>query len=446
MNIEKLHQSLTPERKDGENLTSVEKNKAVPQEYNQASLERVVAQLAQRAKGTQSSFSEEYRLRLSQQLRESKDHFDQRQILENAQSTFAYQLARAEKIARHKEIKLAPVHPVERKFVRDKNVSFTAFSSNEQHLYKLFDAIRERSGTIVGVGIEQVLDLFCNSQADQAYIVDSTKFNTLLTRTLLEMGVRHKKTFGNFPSDVEFIKYFKDLELLKHLLPEILGSDQAQYVMKKLKMGKTVFDTYEYRQLGELSDPLGTLFLEDHLKFKRDAVDDQGNHYSWLTTNNLTKVLSAYEQGKITVTYADLTDMQEMEKLAEKITKTTVPVTMLYLSNVEDWLKRWGKIPELVRCLKLLPLADEAVILRTLFSRIPPMVRPAIPKTITPEKRKLLKNSFLSWHYVAEKIQPQKLGDNRKKGIKETVSDWAKILTGQGVTFLGFKKGELERR
>ncbi len=375
------------------------------------------------------SFSQEYRIELAQRLLEEKDTFTRRQILEDTQSTFSYELARAETIARRKELDLRPIYQAEQLVTErtSEDKDFSTLASNEQHLYKLFDAIREQRGAVVGVGVEQVLDIFCNSKVDRAYIVDITSSNTLLIHTLLEIGIRHKKLFGKFPTNTEFIKYFQNLDVLRRLLPEIIGKDQTQLIIEKLEQGEHT--------------PHGKVYLHDLLDLKSEAINDEGKHYGWVAEENLAKVLSAYESGRIDMITMNLLDPNAVEKLAEKIADTHVPVSILYTSNVEDHLGR-EQVSDLARNLKLLPLADEVVILRT-FTSLSREVEPEISGERDSKERRKLKSTFLPWHYVAEKIHPRNPENRVGKGIK-TIRNWAKLLTSRGVTFLGFKKEELE--
>jgi hypothetical protein len=259
--------------------------------------------------------------------------------------------------------------------------------SNEGRIGLWFPRIRKLSGGIVGVGSDQVLDLFAAGSAKLACIVEYTESTSLFTRTLLEIGMYHKKTFGRHPASDQLISYLDDHRLpflKKHILSRNFTSAQTSQVIEALQRGRMIrLEGDRWRRVP----------LPRYLRQKR-LLTENGEPQSWLAKDSsIRRVLDAYEDHRIYVLRGDVTSPDVHERLREISDQHGTAFDVFYLSNAEAYMEM-AQLDALHHGLASLPKGPQAVILRTSqFGK-----EKLAPVTTDPWMRKLL----LDWRYSAQ--------------------------------------------
>jgi len=327
-------------------------------------------------------FSQNYRHNLAVQLLSTSDRQQCRQILTEAQDTLGYKLAKGERDAFQQGVDFrSGMIDDQRQYQKELDVDdfLPHFMSNEGCLYKLFPAIKDKTGTIVAVGSDQGLDLFVNSQTQNVLMVDITKRTSLLTRTLLELGSVHKKIFGEYPTVEQYHNYFKkeNVEHINRLLEDSLNG-----TFKELITGR-------YSPLSPDS------VYYKYLKYKSTLCDDNGNTFSWNSSDeNLRRVFEAYDEGRIFVLNRDLYTEETAEVISEIVNSQRSSLDVLYLSNSISYLHdRKERINPTLK----VPLSSNSVILITNTSYSTDSITHKDEKTIDTQ----LSYVYSDWHYTA---------------------------------------------
>ena len=106
----------------------------------------------------------------------------------------------------------------------------------------------------------------------------------------------------------------------------------------------------------------------------RDLVlerDRQGRRASYLATDEAFQVVRGMQlRNRIVPIVGDLAGSHALPEIAGHLREHGLPVTAYYTSNVEFYLAGDGRLDEFVANLRRLPLAADAVIIRSLF-RVP---------------------------------------------------------------------------
>jgi hypothetical protein len=179
--------------------------------------------------------------------------------------------------------------------------------------------------------------------------------------------------------------------------------------------------------------------LHDYLCLK--ASDCFNN--SWLSSQaKLAHVLDLYNRGQCIIVHNDLTNIDNMNKIAQIANELGFPFNILYLSNVESLLAVVENtvtpaLTRLFESLQHLSTSDQTVMLRTSFFHVDDWVKPQMKILQDP----LLSRFFSSWHYNA-----QRYSDWRSKVKKNTNylhSGWSRELSAKhrlstGVSAVGF--------
>jgi hypothetical protein len=268
------------------------------------------------------------------------------------------------------------------------------FVSNEASLYKLFPYVENLGGAVVGVGPDQVLDIFANSETTHAFIVDYTEPIPLFTRSLLEVGMYHKKTFGKFPTTEEFIEYFKDKNLhqLERIIRKNLSARETDKVLKLLQEGTDVWLE---------KDKATRVPVADYMGFKASMTNEAGETFSWMgTQQNIDKIMQAYEDGRIYVIKGDISNKGLMGKIGGIANRKGVEVNVLYWSNVEGYFSgNWDVCRNFFQGVQQMPIGNEAVILRTSWD-----VRTMHPAPQAVKKHPTMSHILRDWHYNAQRF------------------------------------------
>jgi hypothetical protein len=76
--------------------------------------------------------------------------------------------------------------------------------SNEPSLPYFYDFVSQRKGSIAGIGVEQMLDMYAYSDPNELFVIDRAELTSHTTRLLLEAGAFHKSYFKRYPTPEEF--------------------------------------------------------------------------------------------------------------------------------------------------------------------------------------------------------------------------------------------------
>jgi len=385
-----------------------------------------------------NEFSISYRQNLASQISSEPDKSKRIGILTEAKRTLDYQLAKGEKSALLKGVDYASSQiRAQRELHGDAQGAMDKhFVSNEASLYKLFPLLRNLTGAVFGVGSDQVLDILSNSQTTAAFIVDYTESVSLFSRTLLEVGAYHKKTFGKFPTPEKMIDYFEDKNIhhIRRIMARNLSEQETAKVVALLQKGTDVW----LKQNEATRVP-----VTEYMRFKSTLLDDEGKRFSWLgTQEHINKVLQAYEDGKIYVIKGDITNSHVLSRVAGIARQNGIDINVLYLSNVESYLSgHWDTCRNYSQGIQSLPTGDKAVILRTSWdinSRYP------VPAEVA--EKTTMAHILLDWHYNAQSYSDWE----RKAKLDETYlhNGWLREVTAlesegtipkNGLSSLGLK-------
>ncbi len=374
------------------------------------------------------NFSKSYRSELASKLLKIEDHHSQRVCLDQEKETLNFQLARGEKLAIQQGETYVSKPILDQKEFQQKvgNKYEYYYISNEPCLYKLFPVIKEQTGAIVALGSEQGFDLFVNSQASHLFMVDITEHTSLLTRTLLETGSRHKKTFGQYPNPDEFIQYFKkenNSHINRFLEPNLTPNEinQVSHLINKNRRPYSFSEPDCYR----------------YLEYKKSVTNDENQLFSWnSSSSNLEKVFTAYDEGRIFVLKGNIGHKKTIQNIKNISQSLNCPIGTIYLSNAEEYYDTHQQRRGNLKNIMALPFSKNAVLLRTIKNG---------HNTIG--DREKFKNSdnqgivFRGWHYNAQTIDS--LTTSKKFNFKQKIDKLCQEISPEhpeeGVSFIGIR-------
>lgn len=210
--------------------------------------------------------------------------------------------------------------------------------SNENRLDLFYPYLHARRGVMLGVGTDQNLVLMGWAESNGAILVDRDAF-AVLTNRLHVQALQQSRDFAgfrNFWSDAVRVS-----AAARATSPGISDADLAHY-MELVTNARGV--THRLRRLQAMA--------------KRTGVENfttSTKHF-----DHLKRMAAA---GAIRVVRADLAGSTTMRALSQQLNQRRIPLSLVYLSNIEDY-----RIDEaaLRRNLGLFALTDGALILRTL--------------------------------------------------------------------------------
>lgn len=379
------------------------------------------------------NFSHGYRTAVAKDLFDAP-HSSRKTRWHAIQQTYEYQAAKIQTLAERGRL---PVNTALRQ--RDQELSkpgdftFPGFhTSNEPYLFKFEPFIENRTGTIVGVGSDQVLDLFANSQAESAYVVDITPSTSSITRTLLEIGAIHKKLFGQYLTPNQFISYFNPTY---H------------------KEGKSVFDSVLDPAVYDAVTPLLTqadgfygkkAYYHEYLQ-RRKRLGNPQNPFPWTASqSHIARVLQAYGEGRIHVINGDLADLDLGNNLNQSIFENNSDVSVIYLSNIEGCQQNTPAYAHLVQNVASFPLQPDAILLRT-FKPHDYYSEDYLPKS---QNDPLLRHrDFQRWHYNVHDINDwlERARDPKyaNYGWRDDLALGKSVHIEKGLTATGFSEVQI---
>lgn len=407
------------------------------------------------------TFSHKYRRGLVQKLTSTANKEERRSMLRESQQTFDYRLARKEIMASRKGINYTPLQIISR--AEDQHRTSIDLSEyyipNERFFSEFLPFTKGKTGAIVGVGIDQALDLFVNSRSYLACIIDATPTTILLSRLMMEVGVYHKSLFGRFPNVNEFLEYLKNdhLDHLRRIGLRISSRKSVEKLMSLLREGTSVVNMVDIEnELPRDKIRKQRVYFYDYLSFKTRMKDKDGNIYGWCGTDrNLQRVFEAYEQGKIHFIHDNIYKASAGYSLKQICQDHDVPIDVVYLSNLEEYNKKKvmgtkHRIEMLTKNLRNLPFGKRAIFLRT-ANRIGADIKYSSYRNIEEIDERM--ESFYgikaqSYHYSIQTVADWlgKVGSIENYpnlGWHREIEQGKALGIRQGVSLLGFSRDDL---
>lgn len=276
--------------------------------------------------------------------------------------------------------------------------------SNEGEVYQFFPPVKSLTGVIVGVGSDQTLDLFAsNENFNAAILADKSDQNCAQTTLMLETGSQLLTQNGGVLTPEDFINSFRR-DRFKVLEPEI----EKRLDRRTVNRGGSLVEGWLPYSLGNGNSK--SLSYVDFMHMRSALTDVANRPYAWYaTSDNLNRVLQAYNDGLISVITADFLDKQDVYDLGAEVEDLGSDISCLYLSNVEQNLYNEFEDEDvnetLWHNLHLLPLSDRGLILRTAMDGIPLNFRIQSPQV---RDHEVLRQLYLRWHYNTETFAHQR--------------------------------------
>lgn len=208
--------------------------------------------------------------------------------------------------------------------------------SNEHSHFLWHDYVRELGGTLVGVATDQNYLLAGWSRAELLVLMD-------FDQGVVDLHRAYGVIFADSPTPQQFLARWsaeREAEVLERLGEQLgdqaAGPQQAYRGARALVAERLAAVDTQYRERG-----LPT-FLSDETQYQH--------------------LRNLWRNGRVIAVRGDLTADQTMADLGQALHEADLPVTVLYLSNAEQYF-RYG--PQFRRNVTGLPMAEHGVVLRT---------------------------------------------------------------------------------
>lgn len=291
-------------------------------------------------------WSDEYRAKIAAELKDLRRKGNTREARERLQlhkqqfgSTYA--LSRALSRDRAQSLSLSTREHDER---IEKSYSSVYITSNEPSLFEAFPFIRGCGGVGVGIGMDQMLDIAVNSDLEQVVLLDNNPAVSLTTRAVLEIGRRHHELFESYPTSGQFIDYFRATRLPAtfEMISPLFSDDEMEIIRQELTQ--------------EVSSGHTRLYAYFSLKA------EQREFRSWV--QEPATIIRRYEEGNIIFVSGDLTGDKSVKSLAERFTREGKRVSLVYLSNAEEYIGD-SKTSKLTENMSSLPIDGDTIVIST---------------------------------------------------------------------------------
>lgn len=280
--------------------------------------------------------------------------------------------------------------------------------ANETGLREFVPFLEGRTGAIVGVGPDQVLDLFANCEASCAVLVDYTEITSLVSSAQLEVGLFLKHALGRTPTLEEFTHFF-DFENLSNV-HEVLGRCMDE---RELAAVMSFFEVGLGIRPGPHEEPISFSYGE-YLRARAVLRRQDGEPFAWHASGaGREKVLTAYEQDNVLVIKGDISLSSTAVAVGGVLRARNLSVAAFYLSNLEDYYLARGQpaggtLPNgfhesvrLAHTLADFPVAENAIILRT----NPPDGLSYLRPSEDVRSNRLLHHVTVDFHYNVQAVQ-----------------------------------------
>jgi len=226
--------------------------------------------------------------------------------------------------------------------------------SNEPSLFETFEQVKDLKGTGIGVGVDQMLDFFINSNLEKVILFDFDERVSLVSRALLEIGRLHHRFFKKFPTPQDFLFYLDDSE--KGGLARALNFLSGVFSQTEMEILQEAFGRKE-----RIFNPDRESVLHMYYRFKNEQTD----YRSWMSDEEaLVKTISAYEAGNIRIVNGNLAGNEELAALSDELKSNKQAVSLLYFSNAFSYL-RTDEIEKASENISRLPISEKTVVIST---------------------------------------------------------------------------------
>lgn len=217
--------------------------------------------------------------------------------------------------------------------------------TNERRHDVWFPYIEDKRGIYVGVAADQNYTLMAVAKAEFAFLMDLDWRITELHRAyevLIEASEDPKTLHDRFhQSNAE-----ASLALIQAELEDQVSPEQLRQILMSWKAAReTVY-----------------LHLQNVINRKQDGATT-----SWLSNPDYyAHVRKLYQSDRIRHLVGDLTGPNTLQTIAKAANSLGLPVTVLYLSNAEEY---YDYTSQYRANIKALPVSEHSVVLRTIYSK-----------------------------------------------------------------------------
>ncbi|MFO7562051.1 MAG: hypothetical protein R6X02_05365 [Enhygromyxa sp.] len=217
--------------------------------------------------------------------------------------------------------------------------------TNERRHDVWFPYIEDKRGVYVGVAADQNYTLIAVARSEFVFLMDLDWRITELHRAyevLIEASETPELLHSRFLASNEA----ESLALIEEALKDKLPADQLRQVLMSWKSAReTVY-----------------LHLQNVIARKQDGAPT-----SWLSNPEYyDHIRTLYQSDRVRMLVGDLTGPNTLQTIAKAAEGLELPVTVLYLSNAEEYYDYSSQYRTNIRAL---PIGDESVVLRTIYSK-----------------------------------------------------------------------------
>lgn len=280
--------------------------------------------------------------------------------------------------------------------------------SNEPSLPYFYDFVSRRKGSIAGVGVEQMLDMYAYSDPSEVFVIDRAELTSHTTRLLLEAGAFHKSHFRRYPTPEELIGYFTPENIM--LLGEMIFRETGMEI-----------DAQAITEWGR-SDTMGQeLSYDRYLKFRSKFIDEHtGKPVSWLHSYaTVRRVIQGYIRGRIHVLNTSIEDEQLWGNIDEHLRRRGDKLMGLYMSNVEEYFLP-EEVEQFFNTIGKVTKTDDMVMMRTFSEYVQTLPLPVFDGNGD--------YYLFNWHYNVQEF------DHYRRHYLDYMVEASQ--TGQGVSYL----------
>ncbi|HKS41910.1 MAG TPA: hypothetical protein VJX74_14945 [Blastocatellia bacterium] len=273
--------------------------------------------------------------------------------------------------------------------------------SNETSYQHVLGKLREMNvsnGIYIGVGPDQSFTYIAKIRPKMAIIIDIRRDNLL-------QHLLFKALFGRARNRVEYLCLFFgkpfpktkgwEQRSIKEIVDYIDGAPAEQKLFDKTSkdvkqdvqkygftLSQTDFETIAKIHKAFFSAGLEIRYSSYHrpprsiyptyrdLLLERDLAGQQQNYFNSEEDFQFLKKLE--DQDLIVPVVGDLSGTQALKAIGQYIAESKEKVSAFYVSNIEFYLQRQGTFDKFVENLKLLPIDERSVIIRSYFNYYAP--------------------------------------------------------------------------
>jgi hypothetical protein len=271
--------------------------------------------------------------------------------------------------------------------------------SNETAYLHVLGGLRRlgvRGGTFIGVGPEQNFSYIAEIQPELAILIDIRRDNLLLHllfKAMFETSDTRieylSQLFGRKPPPDPGTWTARDLSVLLYYLDDA-GLDSARHdsvhrsLMTRIDGFRIPLSAEDRSTMRRFHDEFAQNGLEltfatlgrppqrDYPTVRRlyTETDLEGNQGSYLASEERwRRVRDRQREHKIVPVIGDMGGTGAMRAIASYLKATNRTVSAFYASNVEFYLMRGGTFNNWVESIRLLPVTDSSVLIRSYFDR-----------------------------------------------------------------------------